>query len=116
MDITKLMLLMTTVLACILRADIYVDGSNPLSSDKPCEGRGTANLPYRTIQAAVDAAPPDGTVRVLPGVYEEGEQPSPVSESDRPSRLLIAKRVTISSTDGASVTEIRGRQDRKSVV
>lgn len=109
MDITKLMLMVTTVLACILRADIYVDGSNPLSSDKPCEGRGTANLPYRTIQAAVDAAPPDGTVRVLPGVYEEGEQPSPVSESDRPSRLLITKRVTISSTDGASVTEIRGR-------
>ena len=89
--------------------ELYVAVNDPNAADTSEAGRGTAALPYRTIQAAVDAAPSGGTVLVRPGVYNEGSQVSPVSASDRPSRLLIEKPVTIRSTEGASVTEIRGQ-------
>ena len=53
--------------AMFARADLYVDAAaDPSSAD------GTAEHPYATIQAAVDAASAGTTIRIAEGVYATG--------------------------------------------
>ena len=68
MDTRKLMASGLMALAAMFaRADLYVDAAaDPSSAD------GSAENPYVTIQAAVDAASADTTIRIAEGVYDQG--------------------------------------------
>jgi len=72
---------------------------------------GTSEQPYRTIQAAVDAAAANDTVYVRPGVYDRGGRIDPGMDGGKgcTNRVVIAKRLRIESTDGAAVTHIVGQ-------
>ena len=86
---------------CTLADILYVDKAN--GSDGV--GRGSESSPYRTIQAAVNAAPSGSTVKVKPGVYDEGSG----DYNGWNNRVLIQNKVlTIVSTGGKDVTHIVG--------
>ncbi len=69
------------------------------------EGRGSESSPYRTIQAAVNAAASGDTIKVKPGVYDEGG----LCWNDWNSRVHIQDKVLkIVSTGGKAVTHIVG--------
>lgn len=94
--------------------DLYVDCGDPLAADDAAEGRGSSDLPYRTIQAAVDAAVRDdavGTIWVRPGVYADGSSASSADacNPNQQNRVVLKKRLRLVSTAGAGRTEIRGR-------
>ena len=66
--------------AMFARADLYVDaGADPKSV-----ADGTAEHPYATIQAAVNAAPAGTTIRIAEGVYDQGGENVADSTSSRP--------------------------------
>lgn len=68
-------------------------------------GRGSESSPYRTIQAAVNAAASGDTIKVKPGVYDEGFGSYNVWNN----RVLISGKVLrIVSTGGKDVTHITG--------
>ncbi len=69
------------------------------------EGRGSEDSPYRTIQAAVDAAASGSTIKVKPGVYDEGLK----HYNNWDNRVFIDQKVLkIVSTGGKDVTHITG--------
>ena len=96
----------------LARADIYVDCRDANAADDTAEGRGGAELPYATIQAAVNAAAEGETVWVRPGVYTNGTANTPssggIGNTSQQNRVMIDKRIRLESTRGAAVTEIRG--------
>ena len=64
--------------AMFARADLYVDAAaDPSSAD------GTAEHPYATIQAAVDAASAGTTICIAAGVYDQGGVEAAGSTSSR---------------------------------
>jgi len=89
--------------------ELYVDCNDPQAADDVADGRGTAALPYKTIQAAVDAAASGDTVYVKPGIYDSGTTKSPEGQTTQDNRVVITKKLHLVSTGGAKVTEIRGR-------
>ena len=92
---------------CLNAKDIYVDCNDPHASDTAGEGRGGELLPYATIQAAVDAAEVDDTIKVKPGEYKEGYKITPKDHGYRQTnRVYIAKSLRIESTEGAAVTKV----------
>ena len=64
--------------AMFARADLYVD-----AAADPSVADGTAEHPYATIQAAVNAAPAGTTIRIAEGVYSEGGDIQAGSTSSR---------------------------------
>ena len=93
-----------TIGAVFAADDIYVARENENASDEPCEGRGTQALPYRTIQAAVDAAGVGATVWVGRGVYAD----EPTASDGVMTRVVIGKSLKLESLEGRAVTHIVG--------
>ena len=66
---------------------------------------GSAEHPYRTLQAAVDAASGNTIIHALPGEYAEGE----TFQDGATNRVVVAdKAIILRSTCGAAETTIRG--------
>ncbi len=72
-------------------------------------GDGSSVLPYQTIQTAVNQAVAGDLILVAPGTYQTGEGTTPAASGK--SRVVIAKNVTVRSTQGAQQTIIRGRKN-----
>ena len=106
---TKLfsLLLAFAVGGTVLADDIYVAREDANASDEPCEGRGTQALPYKTIQAAVTAAPVGANVWVGRGVYAD----EPTLSDSVPTRVVIGKSLKLESLEGRDVTHIVGAKD-----
>ena len=80
---------------------LWVDKANGLDGT----GRGSESSPYRTIQAAVNAAVSGDTIKVKPGIYDEGSG----NYNSWDNRVLISGKVLkIVSTGGKDVTHIVG--------
>lgn len=97
-----------TILATTLVLGAFAD-ANVLWVDKATgvdgAGRGAESAPYRTIQAAVSAAPTGYTIKVKPGVYDEGT----AKYNNWNNRVLISGKVLkIVSIGGKEVTHITG--------
>ncbi len=67
-------------------ADLWVDAGAAAGGD------GSAARPFRTIQAAAQAAQPGDTVRVRPGIYRERVMPPRGGEAGRPIRYVSEVR------------------------
>ena len=98
------LLLAFAVGGTVLADDIYVAREDANASDEPCDGRGTQALPYKTIQAAVTAAPVGANVWVGRGVYAD----EPTLSDSVPTRVVIEKSLKLESLEGRSVTHIVG--------
>ena len=107
------------VLSCVAgAADVYVDINDPNASDEPGEGRGSAALPYQSIQAAVEAAEADGSgydfaggdvIRVKPGFYTNRTATCSVGNVNRQrNRVVLKKNARLVSTAGKERTFIVG--------
>ena len=74
-------------------------------------GDGSEGNPYLTIQKAVDSLTSDGeTIIVGPGEYGESEGTRVGNGDDKClTRLYVARRVRIKSSDGPAATHIVGR-------
>ena len=83
-------------------ATLYVWPESP-DPGPPYAGWATA---AHTIQEAVDAALPRDTILVTNGVYETG---SSTLNGSALNRVAVTKAMTLSSVNGPSVTEIRGK-------
>lgn len=86
---------------------VYVDRSaDPTTAD------GSEAHPYVTIQKGCDEVEAGGTVRVLPGVYDEGET---LGDSGCSNRVFITKSLTLQATSSCRTnTVIRGAYDMSS--
>ena len=73
------------------------------------DGLGSQDHPYASIQAAVDRAMDGDTVKVLPGVYDNGGVADDTAGLQ--NRVLVTKRIHLVSTGGAAVTTIQGGHD-----
>ena len=90
--------------AMFARADIYVDAeADPSSAD------GTAEHPYATIQAAVNAASAGTTIRIAEGVYDQGGTDSSRVKIDGKALHLIGAGRGKTVIVGASGEEADGR-------
>ena len=70
-------------------------------------GRGSETAPFASIQAAVDVAESGSTIKVRPGVYDNGGQKD---EDSKLNRVYIkGKALKVVSTGGKDVTHIVGR-------
>ena len=105
MKMTKAMAATIMLLAAMLaRADIYVDASaDPSAAD------GTAEFPYVTIQAAVNAASAGTTIRIAEGVYDQGGTDSSRVKIDGKALQLIGAGRGKTVIVGASGEEADGR-------
>ena len=74
-------------------------------------GRGSEASPFQTIQYAVNQAANGDTIRVKPGIYDQGGAVNTSSGIDHMNRILLEKRVNLESTEGAAVTHIVGAPD-----
>ena len=100
--------------ACALNAsaaDLYVSIDDPNAADDSAEGRGSEALPYKSIQAAVDAAETDDTVHVKPGVYTNV---TTAVDGWGATRVVLNRRIRLESTGGKDVTAIEGVYDPSS--
>ncbi|MCQ2390972.1 MAG: DUF1565 domain-containing protein [Kiritimatiellae bacterium] len=91
----------------VLAADWFV------KADAAVGGDGSQAAPFQTIQEAVDAAAADDTVKVLPGVYDQGSTNAwQVSHSgytfNQQTRVYVTKKLTILGVGGRDVTTIKG--------
>ena len=86
--------------------DIYVARENENASDEPCEGRGTQALPYKTIQAAVNAAGVGATVWVDEGVY--ADEPTTDPDGEKVRVAITNVRINLISLKGREKTHIVG--------
>ena len=79
--------------------------------DTAAKADDTGNTPFRTIQAAIDHASDDDTVKVGPGTYNTSLYEA--SDTGK-SRIIINKNITLESTDGRDTTVIEGAWDTQS--
>ena len=86
---------------------IWVDRQNG-NDEYVGEGLGSEAHPFASIQAAVDAATDGDTIKVLPGVYDNGGY---VDDKGHSNRVYIAKRILLVSSGDAANTIIKGRWD-----
>ena len=99
---------------CAFAGSYYVDVDNASASDS---NPGTEVLPFKTIQAAVEAAEDSGsgysysdgdTIWVKPGVYDAGGREG---SNGFTNRVYITKPLRIVSTQGKEKTSIVGAWD-----
>ena len=86
----------------------YADASKDAGT-----GDGTSpETAFHTIQEAIDAASAEDTIKVLPGVYDQGAtnvwRTTYNATFWQQSRVYVTKKLTIVSTDGRERTTIRG--------
>ena len=84
-----------------------------VSAEAAAGGNGSAAAPFKTIQEAVDAAAEDDTVKVLPGVYDQGATNAWTTTHgghtfDQQTRVYVTKKLTIVGTGGRDATTIKG--------
>ena len=77
-------------------------------------GGGTEAAPFRTLQFAHDQAAKGDTIRVAPGVYDEGGKVGAVNTSQM-NRLVVTKKLRFVATGGKEVTHVVGRLDPDSL-
>lgn len=70
-------------------------------------GRGTAAMPWRTLQYAHDNADAGDTISIGPGSYAEGVN----SDGKHNNRLVVTKKLRFLPTDGKGTVEIVGQYD-----
>ena len=91
-------------------AEYFVDCENSDAADTNDEGRGSENLPYKSIQAAVDAAPSGSTIYIAEGVYSN-DVPRAVSASNVSlTRVLISGKKLHLIGAGRGKTIVKGVQ------
>lgn len=84
---------------------VAIDGEDAI-------GRGDENNPFETIQYAIDAAEPDSTIWVAPGMYDKGCTTNRLLNGTvHTNRVSLTKKIHLKSTGGASVTFIVGAPD-----
>lgn len=89
-------------------AGIYYVATNGIDAIE----RGTESSPFETIQYAIEAAEPDSTIWVAPGMYDKGCTTNRVSNGTvHTNRVSLTKKIHLKSTGGASVTFIVGAPD-----
>ena len=88
-----LQMILSLAAGAAFATDIYVARESAQASDEPCEGRGTRALPYKTIQAAVDAAPDGANIWVGRGVYAD----TPTTSDSVLTRVVIGKSLKLFS-------------------
>lgn len=76
------------------------------------EGRGSEKAPFATIQAAVDAAQSGDTVKVRPGVYDQGGARTVEGKLNRVK--IVGKKLVVESTGGKDFTHVVGGHDPES--
>lgn len=108
MNVKSLTVGLVAVAALALRAGTWhVDEKSTAESPD-----GSAGAPYRTIQAAVDAAEASGdaelVVKVAPGTYASGER---ADSNGAKNRVVITKKLTLESTGSRDDTFIVGALD-----
>ena len=86
----------------LMAADVYV--SDERGND--ATGNGSYEQPYKTIQKGVDEASAGDTIKILRGIYGEGEEHYDGSQTNR---VLITKKLTLEGVEGKEVTHIVGR-------
>ena len=70
----------------------------------PDGGDGSAERPFNSIQAAVDAAGEDAVVKVYPGIYDNGGK----SDGYMQSRVVLSRRITLEAVGSKEETHIVG--------
>lgn len=90
--------------------DVYVAIGDPNAADDEAVGRGGVDLPYWSIQAAVNAADTNDTVLVKPGYYTNNYAISSTSylPGRQRNRVVLTKNLTLRSTEGKEKTFIVG--------
>jgi hypothetical protein len=84
-------------------ATFYVDRNHPRASD---DNGGTAEAPFRSIQAAADAVRPGDTVKIRPGRYREGVFVYTCGKFDNyKDRTWEARRVTFEADGGQVILD-----------
>ena len=71
-------------------------------------GAGTYDSPYKTIQKGVDEVDSGGTVKILRGIYGEGEEHFAAGHTNR---VVISKSITLDGVEGKEVTHLVGYLD-----
>jgi hypothetical protein len=91
---------------------LYVDDTN--SSDD-YNGRGPDSA-KQTLQAAIDAAPTDGTVRVSSGTYRYGSATNAGADGTETNRVVLTQNVTLESIYGPESTTISGENSLRGAI
>lgn len=73
-------------------------------------GGGTEAAPFRTLQFAHDQASAGDTIKLTPGVYDEGE----VFGAQHTNRLVVSKKLRFVATGSRDETHIVGRHSTAS--
>ena len=80
-----------------------------VQADAATGGDGSSSAPFKTIQEAVDAASANDTIKVRPGVYDQGTTSGPGSSTyGQLSRVAIDKKISLIATEGRDKTVIYG--------
>ena len=95
-------------------ADIYVQADSQSAIED-----GSSENPFKTIQAAVDAAEASGsgytfatdTIWVRPGEYRDGGKAWTDAKGEQYSRVYISKKLRLQATGSAADTFIVGEKD-----
>lgn len=87
--------------------EVWVSDSEGVDSDDMEVADGTEQLPYKTIQFGIGKVAVGGTVKIMAGVYDEGE----TSGGGHSNRVSITKKVTLEGVDGKDNTHIVGFRD-----
>ena len=98
------------LMASVAFGDIYVAVNDPHAGDTAVEGRGTEDLPYKTLQAAMEhggGLASGTTVWVKPGTYAEGGAFGNYSSN----RVVVPAGVIVRATGTAEETIIKGKLD-----
>jgi len=96
------------------------DWHSPAESAAGGYGGTTTGTAFGSIQLAVDAASANDTIKVLPGVYNQGSTNgytySYSSKTyEQQTRVLVTKKLTIESTGGKDVTRVEGHEGTNSL-
>ena len=92
----------------VAQTEVWV--SDALGSDDEEIADGSEDYPYKTIQKGIDKVPVGGTVKIMAGVYDEGE----TWAGSCSNRVNIAKKLTLEGVGGKENVHIVGKKDESS--